>query len=119
LLSPDDSGSIGVFTLLTLLICFSILRRYIRRDDQDLAIWSLELFSRIIRGDRCVGNLERKVVRRRLLVHPTVVGRGESSAKLLEDTTLACGVLGLLMDRAGFVEVTPAVLPRSWVLGPD
>jgi hypothetical protein len=28
--------------------------------------------------------------------------------KLLEDTTLACGVFGLLMDRAGFIEVVPA-----------
>jgi hypothetical protein len=36
------------------------------------------------------------------------VGRTESSTKLLEDTTLACGVFGLLMDRAGFIEVIPA-----------
>jgi hypothetical protein len=38
LLSSDGSGSIGVLKLLTLFICFSILRQYIRRDDQDLAI---------------------------------------------------------------------------------
>jgi hypothetical protein len=38
LLSSDSSSSIGVFTLLTLFICFSILQRYIRRDDQDLTI---------------------------------------------------------------------------------
>jgi hypothetical protein len=38
LLSSNSSGSIGVLTLLTLFICFSILWRYIRRDDQDLAI---------------------------------------------------------------------------------
>jgi hypothetical protein len=38
LLSSDSSGSVGVFTLLTLLICFSVLRRYIHGDDQDLAI---------------------------------------------------------------------------------
>jgi hypothetical protein len=38
LLSSDGSGSISVLTLLTLLVCFSILRRYIRRDRQDLAI---------------------------------------------------------------------------------
>jgi hypothetical protein len=38
LLSADGSSSIDVFTLLTLLICFSVLRWYIRRDDQDLAI---------------------------------------------------------------------------------
>jgi hypothetical protein len=38
LLSSDNSGGVGVFTLLTLLICFSVLRRYIHGDDQDLAI---------------------------------------------------------------------------------
>jgi hypothetical protein len=38
LLSSDGSGSIGVFTLLTLLVCFSILWRHICKDDQDLAI---------------------------------------------------------------------------------
>jgi hypothetical protein len=37
-LSSDGSGSISVLTLLTLLVCFSILRRYIRRDSKDLAI---------------------------------------------------------------------------------
>jgi hypothetical protein len=36
------------------------------------------------------------------------VGCSNRSAKLLEDTTLACRVLGLLVDRAGFVEVIPA-----------
>jgi hypothetical protein len=38
LLSSDSSGGVGVFTLLTLRICFSVLRWYICRDDQDLAI---------------------------------------------------------------------------------
>jgi hypothetical protein len=38
LLSLDGSDSIGVFTLLLLLIYFSILWRHIHRDDQDLAI---------------------------------------------------------------------------------
>jgi hypothetical protein len=33
LLSSNGSGSIDVFTLLTLLIGFSNLRRYIRKDD--------------------------------------------------------------------------------------
>jgi hypothetical protein len=54
-----------------------------------------------------VGDLERKAVRRRLLVQPVAVGRSKRSAKLLEDTTLSCGVFGLLVDRAGFVEVIP------------
>jgi hypothetical protein len=38
LLLSDSSGSIGVFMLLTLLISIPILRWYIRRNDQDLAI---------------------------------------------------------------------------------
>jgi hypothetical protein len=114
LLSPDVSGGVGVSTLLSLLVSFSILWWHVRRDDQDLAIWGLELFSRIVRGDCCMGDLERKAVRRRLLVHPTVVSRGEGSTKLLEDTALACGVLGLLLNRVGFVEVILAV---STILG--
>jgi hypothetical protein len=36
------------------------------------------------------------------------VSCGERSAKLLEDMALACGVLGVLMDRTGLIEVTPA-----------
>jgi hypothetical protein len=61
-----------------------------------------------------MGDLERKAVRRRLFVHPTTVSHGEGSMKLLEDTALACGMLGLLVNRAGFVEVIPAV---STILG--
>jgi hypothetical protein len=83
------------------------LRWYICRDDQDLTIQSLELFSRIVRGDCCVGDLERKAVRRRFLVQPAAVGRGKRSAKLLKDTALACGVFGVLVDRIGLVEVIP------------
>jgi hypothetical protein len=45
-----------------------------------------------------------------------VVSHGERSAKFLEDMTLACGVLGLLMDRVGFVEVIP-VASAILVLG--
>jgi hypothetical protein len=33
LLSPDGFGSIGVFTLLSLLVCFSILWWHFHRDD--------------------------------------------------------------------------------------
>jgi ADP-ribosylglycohydrolase len=52
-----------------------------------------------------VGDLERKAVRRRLLVQPAAVGRGERSAKHLDDTALARCVFRLLVDRAGFIEV--------------
>jgi hypothetical protein len=38
LLSSNSSGSVGIFALLTLCVCFSILRWYICRDGQDLAI---------------------------------------------------------------------------------
>jgi hypothetical protein len=55
-----------------------------------------------------VGDLERKAVRRRLLVQPAAVGRSKRSVELFGDTTLACGVFGLLVDRVGFVEVIPA-----------
>jgi hypothetical protein len=36
------------------------------------------------------------------------VGRGERSAKLLEDTALARCVFRLIVDRAWFIEVIPA-----------
>jgi hypothetical protein len=35
------------------------------------------------------------------------MGHIKGSTKLLEDTTLACGVFGLLMDRTRFIEVIP------------
>jgi hypothetical protein len=55
-----------------------------------------------------VGDLERKAVWRRLLVQPAAVSHSEWSAKLLEDTALVCGVLGVLVDRTGVVEMIPA-----------
>jgi hypothetical protein len=42
------------------------------------------------------------------------MGRSKGSMKLLEDTALARRVFGLLMDRAGFVEMTPVA---STILG--
>jgi hypothetical protein len=44
------------------------------------------------------------------------MGRGKRSSKLLDDTALASRVLGILVDRVGFVEVTPAV-SMIWCLG--
>jgi hypothetical protein len=38
LLPTSTSGGFGILALLALFMCFSILRWYIRRDDQDLAI---------------------------------------------------------------------------------
>jgi hypothetical protein len=38
LLPTNSSGGVGVLALLALFICFSVLRWYIRRDDQDLVI---------------------------------------------------------------------------------
>jgi hypothetical protein len=58
-----------------------------------------------------MGDLECKAVQRRLLVHLTAVSRGERSTKFLENTALAFSVHGLLVDKAGFVEVIPAVSP--------
>jgi hypothetical protein len=42
------------------------------------------------------------------------VGRSKRSTKLLEDMALARRVFGLLTDRAGFIEMTPAA---SMILG--
>jgi hypothetical protein len=42
------------------------------------------------------------------------MGRSERSTKLLEDTALSCRVFGILVDKAGFVVVTPAT---SMILG--
>jgi hypothetical protein len=36
------------------------------------------------------------------------MSRGKRSTKLLEDTTLACGVLGVFMDMVEVIEVIPA-----------
>jgi hypothetical protein len=36
------------------------------------------------------------------------MSRGKRSTKLLEDTALACSVLGVFVDRAGLIEVIPA-----------
>jgi hypothetical protein len=43
------------------------------------------------------------------------VGRSKRLTKLLEDTALARRVFGLLMEWAGFIEMTPAA---STILGP-
>jgi hypothetical protein len=55
-----------------------------------------------------VGDLEREAVWRRFLVQPGATSRGKRSTKLLEDTALACGVLGVFVDMAGLIEVIPA-----------
>jgi hypothetical protein len=83
LLSSNSSSGVGVLALLVLFICLSILRWYICRDNQDLAIKNLELFSWIVRGDSRAGDLEREVVRRRLSVQLVVMGHSEGSTKLL------------------------------------
>jgi TPP-dependent pyruvate/acetoin dehydrogenase alpha subunit len=36
------------------------------------------------------------------------VSHGDRSAKLFEDTAQACGMLGVLVDGTGLIEVTPA-----------
>jgi hypothetical protein len=104
------SCNVGVLALHALFVGLSALRWYIRRDNQDLAIWSLKLFSRIVRGDGRVGDLKRETVRRRLPVDLATMSRSERSSKLLEYTAFSSRVFGVLMDGAGVVEVT--VTPR-------
>jgi hypothetical protein len=93
---------------LALLIGFPILRWYISKDDQDLAIKGLELLSRVVRGDGCADDLKREVIRRCVSVYQTTVGRNKRSTELLEYTALVCGVVGVL------IEVAPAA---STILG--
>jgi hypothetical protein len=102
-----NSVDVGVLALHTLFICLSDLRWYICRDNQDLAIYSLELFSRIVWGDSCAGDLKHEGVRRWLPVHLAVMSRSKRSSKLFEDAALVSRVFGILVDRAGFIEVTP------------
>jgi hypothetical protein len=56
------------------------------------------------------------VVQRRLPVHLAVIGRSKRSSKLVDDMALASRVLGILVDRIGFIKVTPAA-SRVWYLG--
>jgi hypothetical protein len=44
------------------------------------------------------------------------MSRSKRSSKLLEETALATRVFGILVDRAGFIEVTPAA-STIWCLG--
>jgi hypothetical protein len=110
-----SSSGVGVLVLYPLFICLSILRWHIREDDQDLAIWSLQHFSQIVRGDGCVGDLKCVAVRRLLQVDLAAMNRDERSSKLLEHTALASHVFKVLVDGAGVVE-TPAV-STIWCLG--
>jgi hypothetical protein len=92
------------------------LRRYVCKDHEDLSVWDLKHFSRIVRGDGSMGDLKREAVLRWLAVDLVVMSRGERSTKLLEHTALASRVFGVLVDRARVVEVTSAV-PTMWGLG--
>jgi hypothetical protein len=72
------------------------------------------LFSQIVRGDHCAGDLKREVIQRCLSIQLAVMSRSKRSTKLLEDTALARHVFRILVDRARFVEVA---LAASTILG--
>jgi hypothetical protein len=55
-----------------------------------------------------VGDLERDPIRGCLSVQLAMMSHHKRSTNLLEDTSLARCVFRILVDRAGFVEVTPA-----------
>jgi hypothetical protein len=63
-----------------------------------------------------VGDLKCEAIRRRLPVHLAAIGRSKRSSKFLMDTALASRVLGILVDMAEFVGVTP-VASMIWCLG--
>jgi hypothetical protein len=52
--------------------------------------------------------MKREAVWRWLPVHLVAMGRSKRSSKLVEDTALASRVFEILVDREGFVKVTPA-----------
>jgi hypothetical protein len=60
--------------------------------------------------------LKREAVQRWLSVYLATIGRSERSSKLIEYTALAHCVFGILVDRAGYVEVAPAAF-MIWGLG--
>jgi hypothetical protein len=84
-----------------LFLCFSGLGRYICGDHQDLAVWDLKYFYRIVRRDGRTGYLNREAVRRWLTIDLAMMGCEERSTKLLEHTALASCVFGILMDGQG------------------
>jgi hypothetical protein len=84
------------------------LRQYICRDHQELGL-GLKHLTRIVRGDGRASNLKREADRRRLTVDLAVMDREERLSELLEYTTLASHVFGVLVDRARIVEVTLVV----------
>jgi hypothetical protein len=76
---------------------------------QDLAVWDLEHFSWIVRGDGRTSDLKRAAVQRRLTIDLVAMSRKERSSKLLKNAALASCVFGVLVDGARVIEVTPAV----------
>jgi hypothetical protein len=66
------------------------------------------VFSWIVQRDSCADDLKREAVWRHLPIYLAAISRSERSSKILEDTTLASRVFGILVDRERFVEVTPA-----------
>jgi hypothetical protein len=111
-----SSGGVGVLLLYAMFLCFSRLGRYVYRDHQDLTVWDLKHFSRIVQGDGRTGDLKRETVRRQHTVDLAAMRCEERSAKLLMHTALASCVFGVLVGGARVVEVTPAV-PTMWGLG--
>jgi hypothetical protein len=111
-----SSGGVGIFALYALLFCFFRLGRYICRDHQDLVVWDLKHFSRMVRGDGRTGDLKCEAVWRRLAVDLAAMSREERSFEILKHTALASRVFGVLVDGTRVVEVTPTV-PTMWGLG--
>jgi hypothetical protein len=63
LLTTHSSCGISIFSLLALLICLTILRRYVDGDHEDLSVWDLEHVTRVVGRDGRTSNLEREAVR--------------------------------------------------------
>jgi hypothetical protein len=108
LLTMHSSCGVSVFLLLAMFVYLTSLRRYVSRDHEDLSIRDLEHVTRIVGRDGRTSDLECEAVQERLTVDLAVM--------ILEHTTLASRVFGVLVDVARVVKMTSAV-STMWDLG--
>jgi hypothetical protein len=99
LLTMHSLCSNSVFSLYTLLIRLTSMRRYVGGDHKDLSIRELEHVTRIVGRDGHSSDLERETVRRWLTVDLAAMSRDERTTKLLEHTALASCVFGVLVGQ--------------------
>jgi hypothetical protein len=75
-------------------------------------IWRFRHVARVVGEDDGACNLEHAAVRGRRTIGLVTMGHSWRSTKLLQYTTLASHVFGVLVDEAGIVERTSAISTR-------